>query len=257
MEWMVSCDESGLRLVDFVSQRHSGSKRAIRRALERNGCLVNGRVERFGSVKLQSGDKVSFRDPESDTAGRYAFEESRVLFEDDYLMIYDKPAGISVERLQPLLSGGWQMLHRLDRYTTGAWVLARAGAIAKLELQFRRRKVKKRYLALVDGVPEESRGVLEGNIKGKPARTRWQLQAVDTDRSVLSCEPETGRMHQIRIHLARMGHPLLGDRDYASSFSCSDIPEHYCLHAEKVTFEHPLTGEEIIVKAPVPRAFGR
>ena len=160
-------------------------------------------------------------------------------------------------------------IHRLDRGTSGALLFARTQeAAATLHAAFESRRVEKRYLALVRGHAPES-GVIDHPVPKSeggprvPALTRFELVARSTvDRCSLVCAlPETGRLHQIRRHLRHVNHPLVGDVTHGSGV----INRHYratyglhrlALHASRLAFDHPATGERIVVDAPMPDDMG-
>jgi tRNA pseudouridine65 synthase len=160
-------------------------------------------------------------------------------------------------------------VHRLDRGTSGALLLARSREIAsRLMRAFEEGKVDKTYLALVRGMPPES-GVIDYPIPRAedgprvPAITRYRTLARSTvDRcSLVEAKPETGRLHQIRRHLRHIDHPLVGDVKHGSGV----INRHYratyglhrlALHASEIAFDHPVTGARIVVSAPMPEDLG-
>ncbi len=201
-----------------------------------------------------------------------------VLHRDRDLLVVDKPSGLlSVPGRQP----GWRDsalsrarrdhdpvydVHRLDMDTSGVLVLAlRRKAEAALKAQFEARTVAKRYLARVAGQPAEHgeidlpltrvgglppRNVVDHD-RGKPARTRWRVLRRDADSAVLELEPLTGRSHQLRVHLAAIGHPILGDRLYAPPELVTAAPR-LMLHAWSLALDHPYRGERLCFEAPVP-----
>jgi tRNA pseudouridine32 synthase/23S rRNA pseudouridine746 synthase len=204
-----------------------------------------------------------------------------VLHRDRDLLVVDKPAGLlTVPGRQP----GWQDsallrarrdhprvydVHRLDMDTSGVLALAlRRKAEAALKGQFESRGVAKRYLARVAGQPPEA-GEIDLPLRrigglpprnevdpggGKPARTRYRLLRQDPGSALLELEPLTGRSHQLRVHLAAIGHPILGDRIYASPALAGAAPR-LLLHAWRLELDHPYRGERLIFEAPVPEAF--
>lgn len=224
----------------------------------------------------------------------------RTLLEDPAFVVIEKPAGTVSEpglghaddsvmnaafarwgaELAPLGEArDHGLVHRLDRDTGGAMVVARsAAAYDALRAQFEARTVGKRYLALVEGKPPRGEGLADraleevrrGDMKvsivnrrggGRPARTRWRTVGHAGGRTLLDVEIETGRLHQIRAHMADLGCPVVGDRVYRV-----DLPPNtgsaprgkgptLALHAWELSFAHPATGARVCVRAPIPEAF--
>lgn len=196
---------------------------------------------------------------------------SYIHYADDALLIVDKPAGmLSVpgrgEDKQDCLTTRVQQLypdalnvHRLDMATSGLMVMARSKDVhRRLSMAFAERRVEKRYIAQVVGVPQETCGEIDFPLivdwpnrprqkicheQGKPSLTRWRLlkSAADGRSSFLELEPITGRSHQLRVHLAAIGHPILGDEFYAPQEHVLPY-ERMMLHACFLAFQHPVTG---------------
>ena len=161
------------------------------------------------------------------------------------------------------------IVHRLDRGTTGVLMVARTGrAYDSLVAQLAARTASRRYVAIVAGVPENTVGLIDAplgrssrdrtrmavTVQGREARTRYEVERAFRDpllAAVVRCQLETGRTHQIRVHLAAIGHPVLGDARYGGMRAEFEVPRPM-LHAESVTFLHPATGESITVQAAVP-----
>ncbi len=191
-------------------------------------------------------------------------------FWDAHLLIVEKPAGLLsvpgrlpenqdcvVSRLQQLYPDALTV-HRLDQVTSGLMLHARGKVMqAALSGQFEQRQVSKRYEALVQGVLQEDAGEIDLPLicdwpnrprqmvsfdHGKPALTRWRLLERDemAQRSRVELEPVTGRSHQLRLHLASIGHPIVGDVMYGA-----EPAERVCLHACRLAFVHPVTGERV------------
>lgn len=204
-----------------------------------------------------------------------------IVYEDDSLLVVDKPAGLVVhpgagtkgETLTEQLLNDFPALrelprhglvHRLDKGTSGVLLLAKtATAATALGHQFADRSVKKRYRALVRGIPAEPTGVIDAPITrhhadrkkmavrpdGRPAETRYRVVRRLTDAALLDVFPSTGRTHQIRVHLAALGHPVVGDATYGSPNPELGRP---FLHAAELTVSHPSTGRSMTFTAPLP-----
>jgi 23S rRNA pseudouridine955/2504/2580 synthase/23S rRNA pseudouridine1911/1915/1917 synthase len=201
------------------------------------------------------------------------------LFEDEALLVYNKPAGINSDekgilQLWKSTLPHLQLVHRLDRDTTGILLLAKQPAIFdQLVSQFKQYQVNKRYLAIVDGGMEQAKGKIENYLgkkrayagqtiwgavassKGLYAYTEWERLKKGHRASLVACYPKTGRTHQIRVHMAEMGHPILGDFQYGKQFQCEHRPPRTLLHAESIQFKHPLSGREMSLTAPLPDDF--
>lgn len=203
-----------------------------------------------------------------------------LLYEDGALVVVNKPAGLLsvpgrgedkadclVSRVQAVFADA-MIAHRLDMDTSGLLVLARGPAMQKkLFEMFRERKVSKRYQAVVAGVLQEKEGEVDLPLivdwpnrprqkvdfqEGKPSLTRFRRLTVDAaaDSSRVELEPVTGRTHQLRVHMAAIGHPILGDELYAGL--AQERAERLLLHASRLEFRHPITDEALRFESPPP-----
>lgn len=280
-EWIVTSEESGDKLLSFLIRRLEGqhSARSLKRIIEHNGCQINGRTERFASTILGKGDHIALNLDALPSSAPFSIEPRRIIYEDEGLFVYDKPAGINSDEkgILKLLREqipSLELVHRLDRDTTGLLLFAKnAPVLENLIEQFRRYEVKKRYEAIVDGVLKIPKGIIENEVgkksfyagqtiwgevkrgKGLYAYTEWQRLKIGKAVSYVACFPKTGRTHQIRVHLAGLGHPILGDYQYGKRFQCPYRPSRYLLHAKTLCFSHPLTGETLELDAPLPDDF--
>ncbi|MHB8948494.1 MAG: RluA family pseudouridine synthase [Rhodoferax sp.] len=212
------------------------------------------------------------------------FDELKVLYVDEALLVLDKPAGLlSVpgrgEDKQDCLSARAQarypdalVVHRLDMATSGLMVMARgAPAQRSLSLAFASRSVSKRYVAVVDGQlapapqtwgvidlpisvdwPDRPRRMIDHQ-RGKPSLTHWRVLASDCSEAMTRVElqPVTGRSHQLRVHLLALGHAIVGDRLYGSA-RVQAMAERLLLHACTLEFDHPMSAQAMRFVSPVP-----
>jgi len=160
------------------------------------------------------------------------------------------------------------IVHRLDRDTSGVLLVARThAALEALARQFRERTIEKRYVAVVRGNVARDSGTIDRPIgrhprerkrmsvrsrRGRPSVTRWSVVERLRRATVVRLAPETGRTHQLRVHLAAIGHPIVGDPVYGARRGGDPEFPRQALHAEQITFEHPSTGARLTIRAPVP-----
>jgi 23S rRNA pseudouridine1911/1915/1917 synthase len=209
-------------------------------------------------------------------------EPFRIAYEDEHLLVVDKSAGVVVhpakghreDTLSQLLAGvagGGDpqragIVHRLDRDTSGLLVVARSElAHSRLQRALSRREIEREYLALVQGRPPARSGTIDapvgrdarvrtrmsvGGAHAREARTHFELDRALATTSLLRLKLETGRTHQIRVHLQAIGHPVLGDPEYGSGETLG--LRRQFLHATRLAFAHPIGGERIEVHSPLP-----
>jgi 23S rRNA pseudouridine1911/1915/1917 synthase len=209
-------------------------------------------------------------------------EELQILYEDEHLLVVEKPAGIVVhparghsegtlsQLLQGVAAGGDQqragIVHRLDRDTSGLLIVAKGErAHGLLQAQLAARKIKREYLALVEGLPASRTGTIEAPIGRDPReRTRMAIGGrapraavthFEIERQLRGCtllrlKLETGRTHQIRVHLQAIGHPVCGDPQYGAA-GLYGLRRQF-LHAARLELSHPITGAPIEVSSPLP-----
>lgn len=290
--WVVGEDEAGDRL-DVALSRQLGEPRA--RAQQR---VASGEVEVEGqaagkSLRLVAGQRVTVREPAAPAAAP-APAPVPVRYEDEWLAVLAKPADLVVHAGAGVLSGtlvdalramGMPLapaggderpgiVHRLDRGTSGLLAVAKTDAAYHgLVGALSRREVERRYWALVDGVPDPPRATIDAPIArdperrtrfradpaGKPAVTHYDVEEALAGAARLSVRLETGRTHQVRVHLSAVGHPVAGDRLYgANAARARGLGlERPALHAERLAFDHPVTGERIDVTEPLPDDLAR
>jgi 23S rRNA pseudouridine1911/1915/1917 synthase len=310
MEERVQGDSEGLTLLEFLSERlYFVSMSGLKKVLRAGGATVNGEVG-SEDRPLRAGDEVSIDVPEDDESillfEPAPLEGFSVLYEDERCLACAKPAGTAViaERgiheapflgavLHHLMKQATpprpRVVHRIDKETSGVVLVAKGkDALRFLTEQFVDREVAKEYLALVQGVPGEEvdsgeidlpigptlrsgeRRQRTGGRDAKPARTTWSVEERFRGLTLLRVKPETGRQHQIRVHLEAVGFPLAVDPIYGGSDALllSKIKPGYrakgeketpllgrlSLHAAKIAFRSP-TGKDVEVVAPLPHDF--
>jgi 23S rRNA pseudouridine1911/1915/1917 synthase len=278
----VSEDESGQRLDRALSGRPEVASRGLAEQLIATGAALVGGERRAKSYRLAAGDVVDVRAPEPEPL-RAEDIQITVVHEDESLLVVDKPAGMVVHpsgatQLGTLVHGllalgarGGEddrpgIVHRLDRDTSGLMLVARSEeAHRRLQNAIRRRDVERRYLALVLGEPRSRTGRIEAPIgRDRHNRTRHSLdtetprnavtwfETVESlvERTLLEVRLETGRTHQIRVHVEAIGLPISGDTVYGVA---GDLGlERQFLHAHRLRFEHPLTGAELDISSALP-----
>jgi len=288
---MIRIDESraGQRIDNFLLRECKGvPKSHIYKAIRGGEVRVNkGRIS--SDYRLEDGDLVRvppLRLPERDEPRRAPPAVFPVVFEDEHLMVIDKPAGVAVHGGSGVSFGVIEQLraarpqerflelaHRLDRETSGLLIIAkRRAALVGLHDMFREIRARKFYLALVQGDWVNDRQHIrfpllrwltangERRVRvdeaGKPAHTIITLQRRFGRFSLLQAELKTGRTHQIRVHLAHSGFPIIGDEKYGDDalreqFARQGFKRMF-LHSGRLEFDHPVTGQPLALEAPLP-----
>src|SRR5256714_12456824 len=289
---IVDSSHAGQRLDRFLAESLPAFSRSRLQALIRDGFVkVNGKPTRPRAV-VRRGDSIDWREPEiTKIDAEPEPMDLDILFEDDDLLVINKPAGLVVHPgaghqqhtlVNALLAhcknlsgiGGKErpgIVHRLDKETSGALVIAKNDATHRdLSKQFADRAIGKIYLALVAGAPRKSFGTIEAPIArhpvhrkkmsvaqraGRSARTEYRVVRSSGDASLVECTIHSGRTHQIRVHLHHLGHPVLGDKLYGGK-RAGNFPRQI-LPALKRSFRHPRTGKTMSFTAPIPRDFSK
>ena len=278
-------ESAGERLDRFLSQiPEIGSRGVAERLLSGGGVLVDGRA-RVKSHKLEGGEELEFDPPPAPTSTLEPQEMDLVVpYEDEHLLVVDKPAGLVVHPapghargtlVQGLLAydvkGGDEperpgIVHRLDRDTSGLLVVARSlEAHRRLQEIVQSRALTREYVALVAGRPRSRRGTIDapiGRDRHDPLRhsldtdtprdavTHFEVEQLLPKHALLRVTLETGRTHQIRVHLASIDLPVSGDAVYGRP---GDLGlDRQFLHASRLMFTHPLTGAAVDVSSPLP-----
>lgn len=278
--------DRGLRLDAFLVARGLSQTRGeAQRAVEQGRVRVNGGT-RAKSHRMSAGERVEVQAPQPDPETLAGDVPFGVVLEDDHLMVVDKPAGVVVHpgagnrsnTLAQALSGRAQggpdperrgIVHRLDRDTSGLLVVAKSDeAYAELQRMIRDREVERDYLALVEGRPDARSGTIDAPL-GRDRRLRTAV-STDSDQpraaithfetleafartTLLDVSLQTGRTHQIRAHMAAIGNPVCGDPRYGGSASGRRLGlGRQFLHARRLMFCHPISGEEIQCESKPP-----
>jgi 23S rRNA pseudouridine1911/1915/1917 synthase len=280
-EIRVRPEQEGERL-DVVLADAAGSRSHAQRLIEEGRVTVDG-APRPKRHRVSAGELVTWTEAAPAPAdGPPPDVPFGVLYEDEHLMVVDKPAGVVVhparghrsgtlaQALAGRAAGGEPgragIVHRLDRDTSGLLVIAKSDDVHRtLKAQLQRREIVREYLALVLGRPPARTGTIDAPIgrdrrvrtristetdEPRAARTHFELAEAFADATLLRVRLETGRTHQIRVHLQAIGHPVAGDPEYggAGAFGL----ERQFLHAARLAFPHPVTGEPVDVSSPLP-----
>ncbi|MFL5057184.1 MAG: RluA family pseudouridine synthase [Microvirga sp.] len=311
--FQVASDAAADRLDRVLARAFADLSRSRLQGLVRDGRVrVAGAVVRESSTRVQPGAEIVLEIPAAAPAEpRGEPIALAVVYEDDEIVVIDKPAGLVVHPaaghdsgtlVNALIAhcgeslsgiGGVKrpgIVHRLDKDTSGLLVVAKTdrahrGLAAQFADHGRTGALERAYIALVWGVPDPTRGVVDGAIarstanrekmavvaddRGRHARTHYAVEAVfgaakEPVASLLRCRLETGRTHQIRVHMAKIGHPLLGDESYGAGFKTKAVrlsPEarealrglgRQALHAAVLGFEHPVSGKNLHFESEPP-----
>ena len=298
-EVTLAADSAGWRLDRALAAAIPTLSRERLKALISSGAVTHGAQPwRDPSKKVSGGESVTVAVPAPAPAEAQAQDiPLTIVFEDDHLLVVDKPAGLVVHPAAGNLDGTLVnallhychgrlsgiggvarpgIVHRIDKDTSGLLVVAKTDrAHEGLSAQFAKHTVERRYTAVVAGIPIPPAGRIEGALarssanrqkmaivpdgRGKHAVTHYKLIEKLRDAAVVECRLETGRTHQVRVHMASIGHPLLGDPAYGRTrpIHKRELDEldfrRQALHARALGFFHPATSEKLIFESPVPR----
>ena len=268
------------------------------KTLIRSGAVeAQGKAVRDPAIKVRGDESLSVAVPEPTEAHNVPQDiPLTIAFEDEHLLVVDKPAGLVVHPAAGNLDGtlvnallhhcGGSLsgiggvarpgiVHRIDKDTSGLLVVAKTDvAHVGLARQFAAHSIERRYLAIVAGVPRTSHGIVDAPLarsatnrkkiaivegkRGKRAVTHWKRLDVLRDAALVECQLETGRTHQVRVHMASLGHPLLGDPVYGRAGKThgkllKDLGFHrQALHATELGFIHPVTKSRLSFTSPMP-----
>ncbi len=274
-------DADGVRLDRFLAAP-LGSRAHAQTLIDAGRVTVDGR-RRPKRHAVRAGELVEIDDRREPVEPQASTAPFGVAYEDQHLLVVDKPAGVVVhparghrvgtlaQALEGLGAGGgerWRagIVHRLDRDTSGLLVVAKSEAVHReLKQLLASRRLRREYIALVEGRMEARSGTIDAPIgrdrrdrllisvdtdTPREARTHFELEQLLSDTSLIRVVLETGRTHQIRVHMAAIGHPVVGDPQYGGRLGY-DLGRQF-LHAARLTFSHPVTGEPLDVSSPLP-----
>ncbi|MFC2108560.1 RluA family pseudouridine synthase [Candidatus Bipolaricaulota bacterium] len=259
------------------------SRTEIQQEIRTGNVVISGKAVRRPSHRVRAGDCIQWSIPDKPILTPSAIPLS-VLYEDHDLVVIDKPSGLVVhpgagttettlvegllaDRELPVSDDPARpgVVHRLDKETSGVIVIAKTlEALDSLKRQFSDRSTKKHYIAVVDGAFQETDGLIDAPIGrnpampqrmsilagGRPAQTEFTVLQELEDSSLLRVRPRTGRTHQIRVHLRYTGHSVLGDEKYDGKPA-----DRLMLHAWRLEIRHPISGEQMEFRSPIPANF--
>lgn len=290
-EYIVSQEEKGKRLDTYIPSVDTDITRtSAQRLIEDGNILVNGKNAKV-SYKIQENDKISVEIPEPKQIELKAQDiPIEIVYEDSDIIVVNKPKGMVVHPAngnpdgtlvnaimaicKDSLSGiGGEIrpgiVHRIDKDTSGLLIVAKNdNSHVKMSEQIKNHEVKKTYIALVRGVFKENEATIDMpigrstsdrkkmavNKNGKNAITHIKVLKRFDKYTLLKVNIETGRTHQIRVHLSHIGYPIVGDYTYSNGKNEFDVIGQ-CLHAQKLEFKHPITQKDMCLEAELPQYF--
>ncbi len=291
MKKIIVDENDNIRIDAYIASKNSDLSRAtIQRLLDESNITVNG-ICKKSSYKVKLGDSIEINIPElKETKIEAQDIPVEIVYEDDDIIIVNKPKGLVVHPAngnpdgtlvnaimnicKDSLSGvGGEkrpgIVHRLDKDTSGLLIIAKNDkAHLKMSEQIKNRAVNKKYIALVRGIIKEDEATINMPIgrskvdrkkmavdrNGKEAITHFKVLKRYDNYTLLEVKIDTGRTHQIRVHMAEIGHPVIGDEVYSSGKNEFNI-KGQMLHAKSLDFEHPITGKKMHVEADIPEYF--
>jgi len=278
-ELIAGREDAGLRLDAFLTARGAApSRTAAQRMVERGEVLVDG-AERPKNHRVDEGERIAIAEPSgpasgSEPPGAVPFE---VVYEDEQVMVVDKPAGVVMHpapghrgpTLAGALAGRASIVHRLDKDTSGVVLAAKTDEVREtLQRMLKAREVTRQYIALVEGHPDAEAGTIDAPLgrdranrtvmstrtdRGRDAVTHFEVVERLPRTTLLRIQLETGRTHQIRAHLAAIGHAVAGDPQYGGRASGRRLGlDRQFLHASLLMFSHPASRELLACESKPP-----
>lgn len=291
LEYEVTPEDAGMTVERIIRERLAVSGRMLQRLTRSKGVQLNRKAPFLGR-QVKAGDRVSVRigeqrRPDADLltqqSGVLTEQEMpvEILFEDEHFLLVNKPAGMMVHPVNQEQTGtlvhvlaaylqgkkenpSVHPVHRLDKETTGAVLIGKSGYAHQLaDRLLREGEIDRQYLAVVSGRLAQDSGTIDAPIardpshktkrqvsdKGEAAVTHYQVEARTETSTLVKVRLETGRTHQIRVHFAHIGHPLAGDTLYGAP---RGLFRRQALHADRISFTHPVSKRMIEAKAPLP-----
>lgn len=282
--------ETGKRIDAYIPSKTEYSRAMVQKMMDNNNILVNGKKVKV-SYKVQADDEITIKEQAAKEISLEAQDiPIEVLYEDNDIIVVNKPKGMVVHPAngnpdgtlvnaimsicKDSLSGiGGEIrpgiVHRLDKDTSGALIVAKNDkSHIKMSEQIKNHEVEKTYIALVKGFVKENEATIDMPIgrslkdrkkmavrkEGKNAVTHFKVIERFPNYTLLEVKIETGRTHQIRVHLSEIGYPIVGDEVYSNGKNEWNI-HGQCLHAKSLKFKHPITEKEMCIEAPIPEYF--
>lgn len=287
---VVAKQDEGKRIDLYISQNTDMSRVTIQRLIDNEKVLVNHKKVK-SSYKIQENDKITIEEEKPKEVLLEAQEiPVQVLYEDKDIIVVNKPKGMVVHPANGNLNGtlvnalmsickdslsgiGGEIrpgiVHRLDKDTSGVLIVAKNDkSHINMSEQIKNHEVEKTYIALVKGFVKENEATIDMPIgrstkdrkkmtvskNGKNAITHFKVLERFKNYTLLEVKIETGRTHQIRVHLTQIGYPIVGDEVYSNGKNEWNV-QGQCLHAKSLRFKHPITGKEMFIEAEIPQYF--
>ena len=291
----VTSEQAGERLDSFLTYSWDAaeSRSQVQKTIQNGDVKVDGKLVTRSSTKVNEGQRVSITSAPSNDQPMVATRDIPldVVYEDDHIAVIDKPFGVAVHPGaghvdDTLVNGAVQrwphladvgesdrpgIIHRLDKDTSGLMILGlSAYAHQRLLNMIKNREITRIYTAVVHGIPDQREGIVDAPIgrskhnrlkqavkeDGRPSRTHYRVDYELGDFAYLEIKLETGRMHQIRVHMEAIGHPVIGDQTYGRSRKIPGLNRQF-LHASRLEFAHPISKKPVLFTSELPEDLQR